>query len=264
MKWLIQTVWVMSVAALLAGCGLDVLDRDERDRSLPLMQRAQAAATTGDIDGAATLYREALEKDPDAARGHLDLAFLLHDSIRDYVGAIYHYREYLRLRPDSQKTEMIENRVRLAQQAFAARVLPEDREAGRIINRLEGEISALHKRVGELKAEKQAVEEEKLAMEARKHAVEAELAALRAVRCVSPGGAPSPPAAQPPAAGAPWVSAPNVAEYVVKPGDTLSSIAMRVYGDAGKWRDIVEANKSVLGNSDLVKVGQRLRIVREE
>ena len=53
-------------------------------------------------------------------------------------------------------------------------------------------------------------------------------------------------------------------EYVVKPGDTLSSIAVSMYGDAARWRDIVKENRSVLGNSDLVRVGQRLKIAKEE
>jgi LysM repeat protein len=231
--------------ALLAGCGRGIRTLDERDRSLPLMQRARAAASTGDIDGAADLYRQALIADPGAARAHLDLAFLLHDTMKDYVGAIYHYRGYLRLRPDTQKADMIKNRVRLAEQALAARVLPEDRQVGRTIKRLEQEVSALRVRVGELKAENAALSKQL-----------AERPVAPPMDDTVPDTAT--PAVPPPAAG------PGVIEYVVKPGDTLSSIAVRMYGDAAKWRDIVKANKAVLGNGDLVKVGQRLRIVKEE
>ena len=46
-------VLVQGVVALsLAGCSGGIRSLDERDRSLPLMQRARAAAATGDTDGA--------------------------------------------------------------------------------------------------------------------------------------------------------------------------------------------------------------------
>ena len=47
---------------------------------------------------------------------------------------------------------------------------------------------------------------------------------------------------------------------VVQPGDTLSIIALRVYGKVGKWRDIYRANSDRLQNPDLVPAGMRLRL----
>ncbi|NQU40169.1 MAG: LysM peptidoglycan-binding domain-containing protein [Lentisphaerae bacterium] len=242
-----SVIWrVVPVAAmLLSGCGQSIRALDARDRSEPLMQRAQVALSTGDVDGAAALYAEALDDNPRAARGHLDLAFLLHDSLKDYVAAIYHYRQYLRLRPETEKSEMIQNRIRLAQQAFAARVLPEDREGGRTIQRLEREVGALTRRVGELQTENQALTEQ---------AAELRMAQGRGREVSAPRG---------PVGGGGATPTETEQFYIVKPGDTLSSIAMRVYGDAGRWRDIIAANKAVLGNGDLVKVGQRLKIVKE-
>jgi len=240
-----HNVWILLVIALTTvGCGRNIRSLDERDRSLPLMQRAGAAAATGDFDGAADLYREALVYNPEAARAHLDLAFLLHDTMKDYVGAIYHYRGYVRLRPKTEKSDMIANRIRLAQQAFAARVLPEDREVGRTIKRLEQEVSTLRKRVGELKAENKALNRQ-LAQRAPAPTEEAVPTGTGAAVIVQTAG-------------------PGMMEYVVKPGDTLSSIAVSMYGDAARWRDIVKENRSVLGNSDLVRVGQRLKIAKEE
>ena len=46
----------------------------------------------------------------------------------------------------------------------------------------------------------------------------------------------------------------------VEPGDTLGIIALRVYGDARKWRDIYEANRDRLDNPDLVPAGITLRL----
>ena len=46
----------------------------------------------------------------------------------------------------------------------------------------------------------------------------------------------------------------------VKDGDTLSTIAGQVYGDAGQWRFIFEANRDQLSSEDQLQVGQTLRI----
>lgn len=53
---------------------------------------------------------------------------------------------------------------------------------------------------------------------------------------------------------------PEDIEYTVAPGDTLSGIAQRFYGDPGRWRTIYEANRAVLGDPDRLKSGMKLKI----
>lgn len=48
--------------------------------------------------------------------------------------------------------------------------------------------------------------------------------------------------------------------YTVKSGDSLSKIAKREYGDAGKWNAIFEANRDKIKNPDLIHPGQVLNI----
>lgn len=48
--------------------------------------------------------------------------------------------------------------------------------------------------------------------------------------------------------------------YVVVKGDSLSKIAQREYGDAGKWRRIYEANQDIVKDPDLIYPGQTLKI----
>lgn len=48
--------------------------------------------------------------------------------------------------------------------------------------------------------------------------------------------------------------------YTVQAGDTLGKIAQKVYGDAGRWKEIFEANKDTIKNPDLIQVGQELKI----
>jgi nucleoid-associated protein YgaU len=46
----------------------------------------------------------------------------------------------------------------------------------------------------------------------------------------------------------------------VQPGDSLSKIAKREYGDANKWRTIFEANRDKIKNPDLIHPGEVLTL----
>ena len=48
--------------------------------------------------------------------------------------------------------------------------------------------------------------------------------------------------------------------YTVQSGDTLSAIAKKHYGDAGKYMAIFEANKPMLSDPNKIYPGQVLRI----
>ena len=48
--------------------------------------------------------------------------------------------------------------------------------------------------------------------------------------------------------------------HEVVAGDTLSRISKQYYGDAGLYMKIFEANRNILKDPNLIKVGQKLRI----
>ena len=53
---------------------------------------------------------------------------------------------------------------------------------------------------------------------------------------------------------------PQEQTYTVVKGDSLSKIAKALYGSAGKWKVIYEANKDSIKNPDLIYPGQVFRI----
>jgi nucleoid-associated protein YgaU len=60
---------------------------------------------------------------------------------------------------------------------------------------------------------------------------------------------------------APAAAAPAAARtYTVKKGDTLSEIAKELYGKAGEYRRIFEANRDQLSDPDKIRPGQVLKI----
>lgn len=76
--------------------------------------------------------------------------------------------------------------------------------------------------------------------------------------------APVPPQTEPPT-GSPEPPGDGVQDtYVVQPGDTLSQIAQKVYGNAALWTIIFEANRDKLSSPNLLRVGMELRIPSRE
>jgi nucleoid-associated protein YgaU len=47
---------------------------------------------------------------------------------------------------------------------------------------------------------------------------------------------------------------------VVRPGDTLRSIAARLYGNEDRWSDLYRANRKVIDDPDALGVGTTLTV----
>lgn len=233
-------ICILAVTVITAGCSSSVGVKDARERADPLVRKALENEKSGDWDGAARAYSEALRLDPGLARAHLDYAFLLHTQQRDYVGAIYHYRQYLEMRPQTEKSEMIRERIRLAMQLFAASVSGVDRQSGANIP----EIAASNEARRHLERENAALKDKLNQMRSRIEKLEAELSAKPAtvarVDEVEAEGRDRP------------------ASYRVRAGDSLSSIAVRFYGDENKSREIYRRNRSAIRDPNRLMVGQEL------
>ncbi len=143
------------------GCnGESGLAKDEtKERGSALYRKAFAAEQSGDLKEAVRLFNRVLIEEPHSFSAHFQLATLLQDHEEDYVGAIYHYKQYLYLRPESEKSTLAQERIRIAEQLLApqilrkvgdsvqgisqAHLLKENERLNRIITTLEGEKSVL-------------------------------------------------------------------------------------------------------------------------
>jgi tetratricopeptide (TPR) repeat protein len=258
--------WTAALALIaLAGCRPSVGALDTRDRSEALVRDAQTKSNAGDVDGAVKLYRQALNTESRIARPHLELALLLHHKQKDYLGAICHYRRYLEMRPHTEKREMIEERLRRASQSYQATLSSSaglQRDTGQPVDRsMNAELAAALERARQAETRETALREHVANLEESKRGLESEvrgskgeldqlramvdLPATRATRTTTRRRESTPPVQR---------------SYKVRRGDTLTSIAADVYGDSAKWREIRDANKRLLGNSQQIKVGQVLVI----
>lgn len=228
-------VCALGCIRLFTGCSRWAGGADARED--PLFSRAKSKIREGDNDGAIEWLNKALERNPRLAAAHLELALLYDDARKDYVRAIYHYERYLELYPETEKKARIEEYISRAKTALAS-AMPSVDERVRTLQR---ENADLKRELLELRRE-----------------MAAQYALAREQSAAPKSAAPTPAAQAAPAE--PKKEAPTGGTCQIKKGDTLSTIAARVYGDPAKWRKIQEANKDVLGGSHLLKVGQTITI----
>ena len=231
----------------LAGCGHDAASLDKQEENDPALRRARVRKKAQDVDGAIELYNKALERKPQLARAHLEVG-LLYDSYKeDYNRAIYHYQRYLELRPQSEKEQLIQDLIRRARISYAVS-LPET-PPGAI-----EEIAELRKENASLKARlADFVNQQEANPAVASTSITAEVPSTDAAVAKKPAQeqsrAPQPAPAQPP-----------VRTYRVQKGDTLSSIASKMYNDSTAWRKIFDANKNTMKTPSNLIVGQSLII----
>ncbi len=141
------------VALTFVGCNKDnsAANEEKQQRSQPLMEEAMRAEQEGATDTAITLYRRALRSDGTNAMAHFNLALLLHDRKKDYVGALYHYQEYLDLQPNSEKAQTVTEQITIVQ-SLLAETLAQD-IVSRRRRELEAEYSTLRNELTETEVE---------------------------------------------------------------------------------------------------------------
>lgn len=83
----------------------------DKERSEKKYQSAQADLTAGQTDAAIEGFSDAVKSDPGNASARFQLAVLLQDYKKDYLGAICHYRDYLLLAPESDKAALARERT---------------------------------------------------------------------------------------------------------------------------------------------------------
>jgi tetratricopeptide (TPR) repeat protein len=237
-------------------------DRAEQDVNY---LRAKKLNEQQDFQAAAEFYKKTLSVNPDFAKAHLELGLLSDEKLGDPIAAIYHYRRYLELRPDSEKRQLVEDFVERAKLSLAAKLpqspVVDPGELARLQNdkaALLQENAMLRSRVAEL---------EKATTVAATAVAEPSAGAVATVPAnVTTLNSSSMPNLVMAAAPVTTLGEPPSPEpsrghtYLVQKGDTLQSLALRYYGTRSAWEKIYLANRSGLPSKDQLKVGQQLLI----
>ena len=159
-KWLV----LACLLSVWSGCNDNSTAKHERDeRGSALYRKAFAAEQSGDIKEAIRLFNRVLIEEPRAFSAHFQLATLLHDQEEDYIGAIYHYKQYLYLRPEAEKKALAQDRIRIAEQLLAPQILRKvgDSVQGLSASHLLKENDRLNRLITSIEGEKSVLQEEK-------------------------------------------------------------------------------------------------------
>jgi LysM repeat protein len=113
------------LCALVNGCMPQSQGQLEEEKE-PHFIEGKRALTQMDYKGAVDEFEKAVEANPRNASAHLELGLLYErqDLEPDPAAAIYHYQQYLKLRPNSDKAEAVQGRITNCKQDLAKAVLP--------------------------------------------------------------------------------------------------------------------------------------------
>ena len=117
---------LMAFLALTSLTACDSADRRDlrHERESSAYRAAMTDCKAGRIDQAIAGFHKACREDPGNASARFQLACLLQDSGRDYLGALCAYREFLEQHPESDKAKLARDRAAICERE-AAKVLAE-------------------------------------------------------------------------------------------------------------------------------------------
>lgn len=236
-------------AAALCGCTDSSRTQfDEEKEAHFVLGRSRVNAL--DYRGAIESFGEALEANPRSAAAHFELGVLYAERESDPAAAIYHYQQYLRLRPGAPNAEMIRDHIMRLKTDLARTLLPVTPP------------EEMQKRMDELAQENQRLRDE---VERYKSFVNARAVVTNqppaqaqarngpaAVGGASGGASPGRTAAPPSRTPRPVAVART---HLVRSGETPSSIARRYNL---KLEKLLAANPGL--NARRMKIGQSLNV----
>jgi tetratricopeptide (TPR) repeat protein len=224
---------------MLCGCEKNTRSLDEKEERNPLVKQGQAYMEIKDYNKAESTFKQAIESKPTMARPYLDLATIYHQHKPDYISAIFYYKRYLELRPDSEKSEFINEQIQKVQIALANAILTQSGAVQAI-----QELQKLQKENAELK--QQLAKFQKTAPTKATTSTPTKPAPRKTVTQTIPKTA------------KPTGKATHQI-YTVVSGDSLTKIAKKFYGN-GDYEEIYQANKDRMKSPGDLRVGQTLVI----
>jgi tetratricopeptide (TPR) repeat protein len=262
-------LWLLLL--LTAGC-----ERGDRatfggEVNDPYYQRGKELLRQGRNQEALGAFLKVVDKrSDDAPESHLEAGLLYQQYLKDPIAAIYHFRKYLELQPNSRQADLVRQRIDAAMREFARSLPAQPLESQTARLEFMTRIDALQKENLQLKEELTTLHQGRPSATGSGGAPPLETTPPPPITRLprpSPTNAGAsatvtrpPQAVRPPATAASNPAPAAGRRHVVAPGETLYKIAQRYYGSGAKWPQILEANRDVLKNENAVRAGMELRI----
>lgn len=238
----------LCVLSAIAGCkpgSVEVVSETD-EKQYQLAKDFQGQGRTAD---ALRAFLRVIEARRNAPESHFEAGYIYLNAMNDPIKAIYHFEQYLQLKPKSPQARQVRQLIETAQKEFA-RQLP--------AQPYEGELDRIDmmELVNSLKQENNRLKRELVATQQRLQNLESRVSGSNVRTEIQPSGiynqrqsatvSPNPSAVP--------------RTYTVQSGDSLSSISRKMYGTPSRWIDIYQANRDRLASENALRVGQELRI----
>lgn len=172
MKKMPMMKMMTALTLMIAAGACDYAQKREfrHERKDSRYQSAMADYRAGRLDRAMASFAEILKDDPANASARFQLACLLQDAKRDYLGAYCQYREYLLQQSDSERSKLAEDRLAVCEREMVLKLADKHGiTSGKVyadeIGKLKAQLVESEKKRGELEKELQSSMDKVAALE---------------------------------------------------------------------------------------------------
>lgn len=244
-------------AASLAGCDEGRINGPVAEAEDSNFQDGKRLSGEGKDREALQAFGKVILSRHEAPEAHLEAGNLCLN-LKNPLEAIFHFNQYLKLRPDAVQAGVVQQRIRTAEKEFLKTLPfrpPEGNNADRVTELMD-QLKLVRAENDELKRRQTTL---LTAAAARSASVAAGTLASDSVDTVatSPGST-TPPAGSvnKPAGATPAARR----THTIAKGDSLVVISRKYYGTPNRWKDILNANTRVMKNERDLKIGRVLEI----
>ncbi len=249
-----------------AGC-IPTRDGAQDEQREPYFLRGQELRQQLDHRGAAEAFEHSLEASPRSASAHFELGLLFEQHLNDPATAIYHFERFLRLRPTSDRAEIVRQRVNNCKMELAKVFLiaPNAPSAQKELDKLKSEVERLGLENNQLRRHSELVAAQATARSVAPMTVPGNASSVQSAppaKAPAPPPAPVRPSVTPaslpiPAASAKSAkpAAPTARTHTIKQGDIPATIAKQ---HGVKLEALLAANPNL--DPKRMKIGQAVII----
>jgi tetratricopeptide (TPR) repeat protein len=236
----------------LSGCSGNIQVFHEEEESS--FRRAERLKREGNYEESLYAFLKVIENRRDAPESHLNAGLLLLEHREEPILAIYHFTKYLELKPDSDKSDLVRQRIEVAKKKFIQKLPEHSYTKGyerldliEIITQMKSETKKLKQQLLACRQNRTALVSKESFFQNDTNTAENSDQSFRESDTNSSVNTNSTPVS-------------GTLSYSVQIGDTLSKISLKFYNTTARWMDVYRANQDVLKTPNDLKVGQVLRI----
>ena len=126
MKMKSNFIFAAALLFAVAGCDGSISPEYRQERSDKNYQRAMEEYRAGRVDDAIKYLSDAVKCSPGNASARFQLAVVLQESKKDYLGALCNFTEYLRMAEDSDKARVARDRMMICEKLLLGALVAEN------------------------------------------------------------------------------------------------------------------------------------------